>query len=191
MKMSEVLAFIADPSAFELIYQGHKVKYLNEAGNVTEDSKFFAAGFEFGAHVIVHVEAYHDDCGFEAAYEAWIDSLPEIEKDEYTEAYAPDSDSDSFKAITIAETPAPAWGSPAWAVWSAEVDAKAEAALDAAVDAARDGNGEWPALIEGYREDSSGKVKSLGHYECFHEADLEELEIVRRTAKADEENDAA
>jgi hypothetical protein len=177
MKMSDLLGFIEKPEDFDILYQGHKVTYLNEAGNVTEDSKFFAAGFEFGAHVIVHVEAYRGDDGFETAYEAWIDSLPEIEKEEYLDiAYA------EVRAKHVDDP-------PVYSVKDREerykgVRDRAQALLDAAVEAARDGNGEWPELIEGYRVDSSGEVKSLGHYEWMHEADLEEIEIVRKALDA-------
>lgn len=182
MKMSDLLGFIESPEDFDILYQGHKVTYLNEAGSVTKDSKFFAAGFEFGAQVIVHVEGYRGD-GFEAAYETWIDSLPEIEKEEYVEAYAPRSDSESFYQLACDEIEAPAVNYP-WNEYREKRLARARELLDAAVEAARDGNGEWPELIEGYREDSSSQVKSLGHYEWMHEADLEEIEIVRKALDA-------
>lgn len=184
MKLSDVVDFLDNPSAFEIRYKGSKVQYLNEAGTISDSSRFFVAGFEFGAHVLVHVESYRGE-GFEAAYEAWIDSLPEIEKDEYVEAYG--TDDGSFLDIAYAEIRA-RHETPVYTVADTEERFKgardrARELLNQAVEKAQNEDGEYPEIVEGYREDSSGKVKSLGHYEWMNEADLDDIEIVRKEEK--------
>lgn len=188
MKMSDLVDFLDDPSAFEIHYKGSKVEYLNEAGTISDSSRFFVAGFEFGAHVLVHVEAYHEDSGFETAYEVWIDSMPEIEKDEYVEAYG--TDDGSFLDIAYAEIRAK-HETPVYSVADTEERFKgakdrARELLDQAVEKARKEEGEWPECIEGYEMDSSGNVKSVGHYAWMNEADLDDIEIVRKEEKPSE-----
>lgn len=189
MKLSDLLDFLDDPSAFDVLYKGKRVTYLNEAGAVSDSSRFFVAGFEFGASVLVHVESYRGD-GFESAREAWIDSMPEIDKDEYPEAYSPggkDRDLGSFDDIALAEMRDtwPSHGSPDWEAYREKYKARAHDLLSAAVDAAQNNEGEYPETVEGYEADSSGRIKSVGHYAWMNEADLDDIEIVR---KAEVEN---
>lgn len=191
MKMSEVVDFIDDPDAFEFLYEGKKVEYLNGAGTVSDSSRFFVAGFEFGPSFLIHVEGYGSDTGFETAYEVWIDYMPEIEKEEYPEAYSPggeDREKGSFEDIARDElTDEPRrWGTPQWDTYLAKLKTRARELLDQAVEKARNEDGEWPEIVEGYREDSSGKVKSVGHYECFSEANLDEIEIIGKKEKPSE-----
>lgn len=184
MKLSDVVEFLDDPSAFDILYKGSKVKYLNEAGSISDSSRFFVAGFEFGAHVLVHVESYRGD-GFEAAWSTWIDSMPEIPADELVEAYGPQGTPDgSFIDMAHAEARGdnPPYGTQAWNDAMARIRARAKEMLDACVDAASgpSGNGEYPELIEGYEEkESGGGVVSVGHYAWMNEADLDDIEIVR------------
>lgn len=180
MKLSDLVDFLDDPSQFEIHYKGSKVEYLNEAGSVSDSSRFFVAGFEFGASVLVHVESYRGD-GFESAWTAWIDSMPEIEKDEYPEAYGL-SRGESFHDMAWDEMRAdcPNVFSEEGKAYVEKIRARGFTLLQRAEEDARNGNGEWPECIEGYEMDSSGNVKSVGHYAWMNEADLDEIEIVRK-----------
>lgn len=187
MNLLEILAFACnegdkDGLEFEVFYKGQKVEYLNEAGRLEWDtSKFFVAGFEFGASVLVHVESYRGD-GFETAWAAWLDSMDPIPDSEIVEAYAPDRDSDSFDGIAIGEAKTEGL-CPFSEAWRAEMDrahARARDALDAQVEKASQGLCDYPEIVEGYEMRDDGRIVSLGHYAWMNEADLEDIEIISR-----------
>jgi hypothetical protein len=186
MKMSDLLAFLAKPSDFDLTYEGKAINYLNEAGGAAgEDSCFFVAGFEFGPSTLVHVESFRGD-GFEAAYEAWIDDMPVVADEELVEAYTPATNNnyDSFYDLACNEIEAPAVNYP-WEEYRAKRLVRAKELMSAAFDAAHEQTGEYPELVEGYVHNSSGGVVDVGHYAQMHEADLDQIEIVRKCGHED------
>lgn len=180
MKMSDLINFLTNPEDFTLLYKGQKVKFQNEAGRIDENSRFFAAGFEFGAHVIVCVESYRSGDGFSTAWEAWIDNSPTIPDEELIEAYSPGNGKGSFldEAIEAFRSTLHRWTDEDWKV----IRSDARKALDAAVEQAKT-SGNYPDLVEGYEMQSNCTgtgIVSLGHYAWMHEAELDELEIVRK-----------
>lgn len=185
MILADVMDFLKAPEDFDISHNGRKVEYLNEEGTPSDNSAFFLAGHEFGASVLVHIRAYRGD-GFETAYGAWIDSCPTIPEKELVEAYGPaDRCGGSFLDVAhaeLSEINAP-YGSEAWYALVAKIHARAKELLDEAETEARDGGGNYPGLIEGYRmqDNCSGTgVVSVGDYEWMREADLSEIEIVRK-----------
>lgn len=180
MKLSDVLDLLDDPSAFEFHYKGSKVEFLNEAGSFSDSSQFFVAGFEFGAHVLVHVESYRGD-GFESAWGAWIDESETIPESELIEAYQVDGDTPedmARKEIARAEEnegrDVPRYFSPEFNAHCQRVNARAVEILKSRED--------WE-LVEGYEYQSNFKgtgIVNVGHYAWMNEADLDEIEIVRK-----------
>ena len=107
--------------------------------------------------------------------------MPEIEKNEYVEVYAPNSESDSFYDLACAKIEAPAVNYP-WNEYREKRLARARELLDAAIERARNSETDYPVLIEGYEEDSSGRVKNVGYYAWMNEADLDEIELVKKSS---------
>jgi hypothetical protein len=162
---------------------------INEAGSLSDTSAFFLAGFEFGPSWIIHVDAYRG-AGFEPAYEAWVDALPEIDAEDLPEAYTDPRDEENRTFDDIARErmhtakPCPQYHErEAWESYQAERKALAKRLLEECVEAARANCEDWPEVAEGYREDSNGRVKDLGHYENFYEADLAEIEVRPKAKK--------
>ncbi len=190
MKLSDLLAFLESPDGFDILYQGKKVEYLNEAGSPSDDSKFFVAGHEFGATTLVHVEAYGRGDGFESAYGAWIDSCETIPESELVEAYGPPgSPNGSFLDMAYAESRenGARYGSPEWDAQIAKDHERAKEMMDAAVAAAIESGDDYPDLIEGYRQQDNASGTGIvdeGHYASFCEADPDDIELVRKAAVA-------
>lgn len=189
MKLSDIVAFIEDPEQFTLYHNGSALAYLHEAGAPSDRSRFYLAGFEFGAEHLVHVESYHGD-GLGDAWEAWIDALPTIPEEELIEAYSPGRGQGSFLDEAIDAYPGRGegrWTDEDWA----KIRANAKAALDAAAQNAQDGVGDYPELVEGYEMQSncSGTgIVNVGHYAWMREAGLDEIEVLPRE---ESETDAA
>lgn len=184
-----------DSVEFFLANSERPLTLINEAGSLSDTSAFFLAGFEFGPSWLVHVDAHRGD-GFEPAYEAWIDSLPEIDADDLPDAYTDprDKENRTFDDIArerlLAEKPCPYyWERDAWDAWHVEKRELAKRLLDECVSAAQANCEDWPEVAEGYREDSDGKVKDVGHYESFYAADLSEIEV-RPKARKEEKKTA-
>lgn len=178
MKISDVLAALDDIDAFDFTYKGAKIRLENQAGNLSENSRFFVAGFELGPRVLIHVESYRGD-GFESAWEAWIDSMPEIEAAELPEAYQIDGKTFDEMARDEMKGDAPAYFSPEWHAYHEKLKGRAKELFDRACEDARE-SGNYPEIVEGYEMDSSGRVKSVGHYVWMNEADLDDIEIIRK-----------
>lgn len=103
MKLSEIVAFIEDPSQFQFTVRGESVKYLDESGSISDCSRFFVAGREFGAQYLIHVESYCRD-GFSDAWSTFIDQLPVIDDGDLLEALRPeDGDGESFESCECRE----------------------------------------------------------------------------------------
>ncbi len=182
MKLSELVGFIEKPEDFDILVGGHKVEYLNDACRIDDDSRFFVAGHEFGATHLIHVESHRE--GYEAAWGLWIDESPTIPEDELTEAYGVDGESFDDLARAELESPKGCGGAGvAWDEYHAKVKARAKELLSLAGDKARDEDGEYPELIEGYenQDNASGTgIVDVGHYSWMNEADLDDVEIIRR-----------
>lgn len=185
MNLADARPLVDSFKGVEVLYKGKVMHFINDAGDLSSDSRFYCAGFEFGPSWVIHVQAYSGD-GFEEAYELWVDELPEIDRDDYTEAYAVPGDEDgrSFYELACSQIEAPAVNYP-WEEHRAKRLSLARELLDAAVEKAREGDGDYPEIIERYREDSSGRVKNLGHYECFFEADDEDISFVAKCGHTD------
>lgn len=181
MKLSELVDFLDDPSEFEILYKGSKVKYLNEAGTISDSSRFFVAGFEFGAHVLVHVESYRNGEGFESAWSAWIDESETIPESELIEAYQVDGDTPEDMARKEIATAEENEGRDVPRYFSPEFDAHCERVKARAIEILKSRD-DWD-LVEGYeyQSNSSGTgIVSLGHCAWMNEADLDDIEIVRK-----------
>lgn len=174
MKLSEVLAFLENSDDCTITYEGRKLTYLNEAGTPSDRSKFFLAGFEHGPSWLIHVESYHGD-GFESAWEAWVDSMHTIDKEELIEAYSPGRGKGSFLDMAVdaerEDTPDHRVDQAGHDEWWDRVRRAANEALEACEEA---------ELVEGYSYQSNATgtgIVSMGHYAQIHEADLSEIEI--------------
>jgi len=182
MKLSDVCDFLESPEDFAIEYKESTLTYLNEAGSISDSSRFFLAGHEFGATHLVHVEVYRGE-GFEAAWEAWIDASPTIPESELIEAYGTSEGSFLDQAHEAARGDNILYGSPQWDEAMSRIHDHARLLLSQAEEKARDGHGEYPDLIEGYEQQSNATgtgIVNVGHYAWMHEAELDEIEIVRK-----------
>jgi hypothetical protein len=175
-KLSEILDFIEDPTAFEISYDGHTVAFQDEYGlSCGSNGEWFVAGQEFGPTVLIHARS------FESAWEAWIDESPTIPESEVPEAYGVD---DSEEMITWREAhPITTYCGPEYDTWSAAWLVEAERILGAWVDKARNEERDYPELIEGYEMQSnfSGTgIVYVGDHSWVHEACLDLVEISRK-----------
>lgn len=190
LHLGALLAFQDDSDAFEPIYtddygREHTLRYLDENGTIDDNSVFYVAGFEHGPHVLIHIAAYGSGDGFEAAWAAWIDSLPTIPKEELPEAYQ-NADGESFDDLARAKLnetdPCPNyWEREAWDAWHAKKSALASELL-ASYGASEEGV--YPDLVEGY-EYSNGEVKDVGHYAWMSAVDAESIRFVRKAKEGD------
>lgn len=188
MLLSDVCDFIDSPEGFKLLYKEHEVVYLNQAGAISDCSRFYVAGHEFGPTHLIHVEAYHGD-GYQSAWEEWIDESPTIEEDELVEAYGLDGESFIDQAHAKARGDNPPYGTPGWDEAMKKIRGHAKLLLKQAGDRAQEGLGEYPDLIEGYEHQSNSSgtgVVSVGHYAWMNEADLEDVEIVRKEPEVEQ-----
>ncbi len=182
MKLSSVLSLIENTGKHTFTYDGHVISknhVILDGSLADTDTKWFVAGFEFGVSWLIAVPAYRGD-GFEAAWGAWVDSLPAIPVEELPEAYGPEGTPDgSFldMAFAAARETSPGYGSAAWDAHIAAIEAHAKRMLESYTDENPD---KYPDLIEGYenQDNSSGTgVVSMGHYAHMSEADLDLIEV--------------
>jgi len=190
MKLSDLLLALESPEKFAWIDTSNDrenvLEFINEAGSFSDSSRFFLGGFEFGPDVLVHVEGGYRGDGFEAAYEAWIDSMPTIPDEELVEAYGmPGKGSFLDEALDAARPTAPNYFGAENVAWSKAYHDAARKAFDAAFEAAQD-TGDYPEIIEDYQQNSNGGVVDVGHYQCFQEADLDCIELRRLCDKHDD-----
>lgn len=181
MKLSDILTFLESPDKCQISYDGNTIspEHLILEGTISDsDTAFFVAGHEFGPSHLITVPAYRGD-GFDAAWEAWVDSLNPIPKEELIEAYGPEgTPNGSFldEAHAAARGDGPPHYSPDWPAHIAAIHAAARKALEEyAIDGER-----YPDLIEGYEQQSNASgtgIVSMGHYASMHEADLSLIEI--------------
>jgi len=135
--LAEVIDFIEDPNAFDVLYDGHKVSFQDEYGlSCGSNGEWFVAGEEYGAEVLIHARSYGD------AWEAWIDERPTISEDEVPEAYGVD-DSEEMKAWREAH-PINTWSGPEYEVWSTAKLTEAKRILASWGDAARNEERDYP-----------------------------------------------
>jgi len=186
--LAVVLAAAIDLDAFEFFLGDSErpLRFLNDAGSLDSTSVFFLAGHEFGPTALIHVNAYRRGDGFDSAYEAWIDDMKEIGKSELPEAYSDPRDAEGRTFDDIARDMLYTGGDPYPPsgktedidAWLLRKETLALRLLQECADAARDNvDGQYPEIVEGYREDNSGNVKDVGHYESFCEADLDTISI--------------
>ena len=130
----------------------------------SSNDEFFVAGDDGGTWILIHARSFED------AWEAWIDERPTIPESELPEAYGVDDmpEMTAWKEVN----PYPGAG-PEFQAWVERKNPEAIRILPARDTAARDGNGEYPELIEGYEMQSNFTgtgIVDVGHYLWMRQA---------------------
>lgn len=176
MKLSDIVSFVESPEEFTFTLDGREIpRFYNDDGTVNGKTRFYAAGFEFGATHVIACDS------FETAWTTWVDELPAIPEEELIEAYGPDSGEyrgKSFYDMAIEmyqkEQECLPRGNQSWD----EVRAIARRMLESyMVEGKR-----YPELVEGYEHQSNATgtgVVATGYYAWMREVS-DELEVTRK-----------